>query len=239
MDYREIPLPDALDGLVKTVWTMESGGKAGEWISQEATPDGCVEIIRRLAGCSRWRRDQPELFVAGVIDTPTILTLSGDARFVGIRLWPWAWNLLGAPSTPRFLNDWFAAPPESLASLLLADPDRVVAALSETMAGFTIPPIAPAILRSRNVAEVSIRSGLSYRQIQRWFASEVGMAPRRYVKLLRFQRAFAEVQSSSAGLAEQAAERGYADQAHVARSFREMAGKNAQTIRARGRGPFV
>lgn len=239
MDYREIPLPDALDGLVKTVWTMEAGGKAGEWISQEATPDGCVEIIRRLGGCSRWRRDQPELFVAGVIDIPTALTMSGDARFVGIRLWPWAWNLLGAPSTPRFLNDWFAAPPESLASLLLADPDRAVAALTETMAGFSIPPIAPAILRSRSVAEVSIRSGLSYRQIQRWFASEIGMAPRRYVKLLRFQPAFVEVQSGSARLAEQATTQGYADQAHMARDFREMAGDTTQAARARGRGPFI
>nr|WP_281422968.1 helix-turn-helix domain-containing protein [Sphingomonas colocasiae] len=107
------------------------------------------------------------------------------------------------------------------------------------MAGFSIPPIAPAILRSRNVAEVSIRSGLSYRQIQRWFASEIGMPPRRYVKLLRFQRAFVDVQSSSARLTEQAAQRGYADQAHMARDFRELAGDTAHAVRARGRGPFI
>lgn len=239
MDYREMPLPDALDGLVKSVWTLDVGRAASESLPQDATPDGCVEIIRRLSGRSRWQRDQPDLFVAGVIDMPATLTMSGDARFIGIRLWPWAWNLLGAPSTPDFLNDWFAAPPESLAALLLADPDRAVSALGEAMAGFTPPPLAAAILRSRNVAEISIRSGLSYRQLQRWFASEIGIAPRRYVKLLRFQQAFVEVQSSAARLADHAADRGYADQAHMARDFREMTGNSATAARLGARGPFL
>jgi len=239
LDYREMPLPEGLDGLVKSVWTLDVGGSASEWVTQEATPDGCIEIIRRLSGCSRWRRDQPERLVAGVIDAPATLTMTGDARFVGIRLWPWAWNLLDAPLAPDFINDWFAATPESLAALLLADPDRIVPALSEALAGITAPALAPAILRSRNVAEISIRSGLSYRQLQRWFAAEIGIAPRRYVKLLRFQRAFAEVQSSAARLADHAAGRGYADQAHMARDFREMAGGTATAARARGRGPFL
>lgn len=239
MEYRELPLPAGLDGLVKTVWTLDAGRAPGEWVDQDATPDGCVEIIRRLSGRSRWRRDQPEHFVAGVIDAPATLTISGDARFIGIRLWPWAWNLLDAPPATDFLNDWFAPPPESLAAILLADPGRVVPALAEAMAGIEAPTLAPAILRSRNVAELSIRSGLSYRQLQRWFSTEIGIAPRRYVKLLRFQRAFADVQSAAVRLADHTAANGYADQAHMTRDFREMAGNPPARARMRGRGPFL
>lgn len=222
MDYREVPLPDALDGLVKAVWTLDIGAGTDAWVSQEATPDGCVEIIRRTAGRSRWRSEQPGTFIAGVIDAPTTLTMSGDARLMGIRLWPWAWNMLGAPSVPNFLNNWIAAPPESLAALLVADPDRIVSALGEAMAGFVLPSLAPAILQSRSVAEISIRSGLSYRQIQRWFTTEIGIPPRRYVKLLRFQRAFAENQSGTARLPD----------AGMPRNIRERIGAPAQAVRA-------
>jgi AraC-like DNA-binding protein len=239
VEYRELPLPVGLDGLVKTVWTLDIGRTPGEWVDQDATPDGCIEIIRRLSGRSRWRRDQPELFVAGVIDAPATLTMSGDARFIGIRLWPWAWNLLDVPPATDFLNDWFAAPPESLAAILLADPDRVVPALCEALAGIEAPALVPAILRSGNVAELSIRSGLSYRQLQRWFSTEIGIAPRRYVKLLRFQKAFVEVQSNAMRLADHAAARGYADQAHMTRDFREMAGSPPVRARVRARGPFL
>lgn len=238
MNYREMPLPEGLDGLVKTVWTLDMRGAANAWLSQEAMPDGCVEIIRRISGRSRWRSEQPEYFVAGVIDVPTTLTMSGDARFAGIRLWPWTWNLLGAPAAPHFLNDWFAAPPESLAALLLADPDRAVPALGEALSGSAAPPLAPAILRSRSVAEISIRSGLSYRQIQRWFASEIGIAPRRYVKLLRFQRAFADVRSAAPRLTGQAVARGDVDPPHMARNLRELAGRSAGAARTRAGGPF-
>jgi AraC-like DNA-binding protein len=205
VDYRELPLPERLDGLVKAVWTIEQRRPAGEHVRQDAMPDGCIDIIRRLNGTSEWRRPQPDLFVAGVIDTPAALTMSGDARLIGIRLWPWAWNMLGGKPAAEFVNDWIEPGPESLAALLMADPDRLIPALSEALAAEQAPVLAQPILRSRSVAEISIRSGWSYRQLQRWFATEIGVPPRRYVKLLRFQQAFADVPVSPMRLAEQAA----------------------------------
>ena len=94
MDYREHPPPPALAGLVKTRWTLAGGGAADDWIEQQAVPDGCVEIIRRLAGRSRWGGDQPARFAVGLIERPEPFEISGDSRFEGLRLWPWAWPLV-------------------------------------------------------------------------------------------------------------------------------------------------
>ena len=61
------------------------------------------------------------------------------------------------------------------------------------------------------------------------------MPPRRYLRLLRFQKAF-ERSRAAESLAGHAADQGFADQAHMAREFRAMAGvpaKQARRDRAR------
>src|SRR3954468_5440500 len=94
MDYREHAPPPELSGLIKAFWTLDGAGDADKWVAQQATPDGCVEIIRRLAGRSRGDGNQPESFAVGLVGTPTGFAISGDARFAAIRLWPWAWRLI-------------------------------------------------------------------------------------------------------------------------------------------------
>jgi transcriptional regulator GlxA family with amidase domain len=64
------------------------------------------------------------------------------------------------------------------------------------------------------------------------------MPPRRYLRLLRFQKAFEGV-AGETPLAAHAAEHGFADQAHMARTFREMAGVPARQARRSARGPFL
>src|SRR5688572_26779387 len=78
MDYREVPPPPALEGLVKVRWTLAGSGAADTWVAQQAVPDGCVEIITRLAGRSRWDGDQPERFAVGLIERPEGFEISGD-----------------------------------------------------------------------------------------------------------------------------------------------------------------
>ena len=70
MDYREQLPPPGVTGLIKARWTLEAGGDPRAWIAQQATPDGCIEIIHRLAGRSRWNGDQPAAFAVGLIERP-------------------------------------------------------------------------------------------------------------------------------------------------------------------------
>lgn len=235
MDYAELPLPPALDGLVATIWTL-AGSEPG-WVEHEATPDGCIELIRRHAGRSAWRRDQPEFFATGLSPHPIRFGFSGDACFTAIKLWPWAWHALGGAPCPGFADDWIALAPDSpLAALLEGDP---VANLARALAGIAPPPLARAILASDSVGEIAARTGLPHRRLQRIFARELGLAPRTYLRLLRFRAALRDIQQGTGSLADTAAARGYADQAHMARDFRDLAGLPPSGARIRARGPFL
>lgn len=235
MDYAELPLPPALAGLVAAVWTLAASQPG--WVEHEATPDGCIELIRRHAGRSEWRRAQPEYFATGLSNHPIRFGFSGEARFTAIKLWPWAWHALGGAPCPGFADDWIAVAPDSpLAVLLEGDP---VANLIRALAGIAPPPLAQAILAANSVAAIAARTGLPHRRLQRIFARELGLAPRAYLRLLRFRGALQDVQQGTDTLADTAAARGYADQAHMARDFRALAGMPPSDARTRARGPFL
>ena len=221
MDYHEHPPPPRLEGLVKAYWTLAGDGGPGDWLAQQAVPDGCVELIRRLAGRSRWEGDQPARFAVGLIERPESFAISGDSRFEGIRLWPWAWALVSDIPLAAMRGRWLA----------FEGPDDIPEAAALAATG-------RAILAAPTVAEMARDTGMSPRALQRWFARHVGMPPRRYLRLLRFQKAF-ETVPGEASLAAHAADQGFADQAHMAREFRALAGMPAKQARKTARGPFL
>jgi AraC-like DNA-binding protein len=234
MDYAELPLPPALDGLVAALWTAAVPAEGEAWIEQEAVPDGCIELIRRHSGRSVWRREQPALFATGLATVTAKLRLGAGARFTGVKLWPWAWHALGGTPCRDFADDWIAVEDPALAALFDGDPvEHLVAAFSGTDATF-----GKAILASQTVAEIAARTGQTHRQLQRRFEREFGMPPRLYLRLLRFRDALAGIQANGDTLADTAAAQGYADQAHMARDFRILAGLPPSKAR-RAKGPFV
>jgi AraC-like DNA-binding protein len=88
------------------------------------------------------------------------------------------------------------------------------------------PAIAQALARFdelEDVADVVAASGLSHRRFLTVFRQAVGLAPKRYCRVLRFQRAIAGVVAGQP-LVAVAAHAGYSDQAHLTREFRELAG---------------
>jgi AraC-like DNA-binding protein len=233
MDYREHAPPPNLAGLIKCFWTLDGAGGASDWIAQQATPDGCVEMIRRLAGRSRWDGDQPDGFAVGLVGSPTGFSISGDARFAAIRLWPWAWRPIADTPLAAMWGRWIPFRHELIEAL----PDfeaaaRLFPATPELNA------IGAALVGANSVGEMGRAAGMSPRRLQRWFARNVGLAPRHYLRLLRFQKAFERV-PEAASLADHAAAQGFADQAHMARDFREMAGVAAKQARRTARGPFL
>lgn len=65
--------------------------------------------------------------------------------------------------------------------------------------------------------------GLSHRRFLTLFEQAVGLAPKRYCRVLRFQRAIAGVVAGEA-LGAVAIDAGYSDQAHLTREFQALAG---------------
>lgn len=229
MDYREQPPAPGLTIFLKTGWSLDCGGSVAETIEHQAVPDGCIELIWRTRGHSFWRNEQPEAFVCGLLSAPAMLRFSGDASFTALRLWPWASRALGLPELPSLIDDWAALPAH------LGGPEHVTTMLAEARSD----PVGEAVIGAQSVAEIVQRAGLSPRQLQRWFAAEVGVPPRHYLRLVRFQQAFASIQADDGALAGHATDHGYADQAHMARDFRALAKAPAHAMRRKAKGPFV
>jgi AraC-like DNA-binding protein len=235
MDYREYPPPDVLRPLLKAAWTLETGGAASDWFTHVATPDGCIEVIRRIEGRSIWGEEQPPCFVAGLNTAPVELRLGGRARFLGLRFRPWAWNRFGDIPSPRLLDRW--APLDLGAAPV--SPESAFALVPPTLVDAETAALGDAILASSTVHELAERSGLPPRRLQRWFEREIGVPPRTYLRLLRFQESFAGLAGADGGLADHAAAHGFADQAHMAREYRSMAGVPASRARTGSRPPFL
>lgn len=80
------------------------------------------------------------------------------------------------------------------------------------------------------VEDAVARSGYSHRQFIRLFAQAVGLGPKLYCRVRRFQKALPLLQAPL-GLAEVAMAAGYSDQPHLTRAFREFAGLTPEQYR--------
>ena len=233
MDYAEIAPPPDLRLLVKCGWTLSVPDGPDAWRTHVATPDGCMELIRRLEGRSVWGEEQPSCFVAGMTTRPAELRLRAGSRFVGLRIWPWTWRALSGQSPEELIDRWAPAGAYSVSSQASFDILRGVVLDPRASA------IAEAVLTARAVRDVCAYAGLPRRALQRWFERNVGVAPRAYRRLLRFSEAFGDLPRSDSSLADHAACHGFADQAHMSRDFRAMAGSSAATARKSATGPFL
>jgi len=85
--------------------------------------------------------------------------------------------------------------------------------------------LRPAMLGSvLRVAEIQKQSGYSPRHFIELFRSNVGLAPKQFYRIRRFSTALTRIARGRMSLADVAISSGYADQAHLSREFRELAG---------------
>ncbi len=93
-------------------------------------------------------------------------------------------------------------------------------------------------LRDHDLPQAAVSLNMGERALQRFFFKHFGMSPKRVQRMLRIQRCV-ELGGSEAtrapGLADLAAEVGLADQAHLAREFRELVGYPPSALKRPGR----
>jgi AraC-like DNA-binding protein len=105
--------------------------------------------------------------------------------------------------------------------------------------GFALRAFArsPGVATVRNVAE---QTGLSERRFSQIFRERVGLSPKTWCRVQRFQRAVRQLYAGSdVDWAEIALECGYYDQSHFANEFRAFSGIDATTYSARRLGPWA
>ncbi|MFE4450377.1 helix-turn-helix domain-containing protein [Streptomyces sp. NPDC056796] len=191
-------------------------------------PDGCMDLL--------WAGGR--LLVAGP-DTHAFTPaeeLSGSCA--GIRFAPGtAPALLGVPAHEvrdlRVPLDslWSGAEVRGLAERMAAAPDPAAAleAIALRRAAVAEPPdpltaaVAAQLRQGRSVAATAHAVGLGPRQLHRRSLAAFGYGPKTLARILRLQRALDLVRAGTP-YAEAAYAAGCADQAHLAREMRDLAG---------------
>ncbi|MEO3751733.1 helix-turn-helix domain-containing protein [Streptomyces sp. B6B3] len=235
--YRE--RPSRIGGAA--VWSnaLDVGGDAGRVL-----PDGCMDVMWWEGPGRR------ELVVAGP-DTRALMVPRVDgARCVGLRFPPGTGPaFFGLPACE--LTDqrvplaavWSASevagPAERIADG--ADPGTVLEELAvRRLRGAPRPELLPAgqsapggtpwpaaVVAAADagldVARMAWELGLSERQLRRRSRAAFGYGPKTLVRVLRMRRAL-RLARGGVRLAEVAARSGYADQAHLSREVRDLAG---------------
>lgn len=251
MRFRQIPPGAASASFVDRFWILEDSDPK---TIQRVVPDGRPELILNLGQPFECLRDghwvvQPRCFFAGQLEGPLLLRTSGAASILGIRFHPQgAGQLLGIPMqeltgsmTP--LGDLLRGPGRrevsnagSVAELEVAllklekgAEDRLVDEAVRQMIG-----CQGALGRARDVGSLAARLGISPRQLERRFKARVGLSPKRFARIQRFQSVFQRIGEDGAGWVDAAIACGYYDQAHLIRDFRDFSGEAPSVLLAEG-----
>ncbi len=222
MEYREFPPPPDLRELVECAWVVD-----GPPEPIRVLPDGCMDLIR-MSG---------RVVVAGP-DTTAFVNPRGLGAFVGLRFRPGSLpRLLGVPAAELRNN---RVPLTDLAITTARDRSLVelaTALASDEPANETAPWSLPQLRhvtarfgQGAAVTDVAREIGWSSRTLQRQCAAVYGYGPATLRRILRFRRAV-RLLDDGASSADVASTVGYADQPHLHREVRDLAGMSLATLR--------
>jgi AraC-like DNA-binding protein len=233
--YREWPAPAPLRHVVSCLWAQvstEHGDREGLVL-----PDACSDLI--------WERGKGA-YVAGPDTGPVPTRMPAGTLVLGVRFRPSAGGpVLGVPMSE--LRDQRV----DLTDLRRGDAMRLQGTLDLDTALARVLDVAGALVADARpdpaashaarllldpqarVEDVAAEVGLSLRQLRRRCHATAGYGPKTLQRILRFRRFVARIDARSPdrpgglqppGLAAIAAEAGYADQAHLTRECRQLAG---------------
>jgi AraC-like DNA-binding protein len=247
--YREWSAPAALRHAIACLWMQVTPDGAADRETL-VLPDACSDLI--------WEQGRGA-YVAGPDTGPVRIVMKAGTVVIGVRFRPSAGGpALGLPLSE--LRDQRV----DLSDLRRRDASRLPGTLDPGTAATRALELAAALVtdgdpdpaatraailladpRAR-AEDVAAEIGLSVRQLRRRCHAVVGYGPKTLQRVLRFRRFVARIDAGppngQAGvhpghdLAALAAQAGYADQAHLTRECRALAGLTPTAL-ARQRGP--
>ncbi len=226
----------ALADLVEHYWTVRWNLRGREPHTQHTLPHPGVHLVAE--------RDRSGIM--GVLTGRFTRRLEGEGRAFGIRFRPAGFQpFLGAPVATLTnrrvpVAEVFGPAGDRLVAELLAAPGEAgLVAAAETFL-LARPPdpdpnvplvnrVVDQVMADRDitrVADVTDRTGIGTRRLQRLFATYVGVPPKWVIRRARLHEAVERLdRGDDLDLAFLARELGYFDQAHFARDFRAAVGR--------------
>lgn len=255
MKYQEFPPPPALQPFIECFWLLQ-GKPPGMHSQREAVlPDGCMELIfhrgdpftRFLDAACEER--QSHSFVVGQMESPAFLRLSKRVNVLGVRFHPGGAHPF-FPTPLHEISGRFIALDEVWGAWGTELQQQVLEATTKRKAVRTLERrLTQQLLRSGwkphriqklsrlvvdahgaiPVRRLASRAGISERQLEREFGQYLGLTPKRFARILRFQHVFRAMERSK-NWVDIALGCGYYDQAHLIRDFRQFAGESPSSF---------
>jgi AraC-like DNA-binding protein len=238
---------------VKTLWAMDQSTSPLSLLAdrERVLPTGTMHLAIRLSNhplrlfddvndCTK--REIGYAIVGGARETYYVRDISEPASSVGAQLLPGASVLLFGVSADELagrhtpLEDLWGHSAVEIRERLLEGGslerqldifESLLVARLPRLRGLH-PAVAHALERfptTADVREVVRQTGYSHRRFIELFSRAVGLTPKLYCRVLRFQRVVELVAAKQSGSrVDVALAAGYSDQPHFSRQFREFAG---------------
>ncbi len=235
--YAEHDPAPRLRPYVRCYWTLRADVRP----ASRVLPDGCIDVI--------FDRRHPAARFVGTMTRPLLLDGGGPVDVVGVRFAPGgAAPFLRLPAqsitddavdvreTWRAGNDVAVRIAEGEHPLRALD-QALLARLGEGEIDAAVVACVRRIEAARGdvkISDLTTIAGCSERQLGRRFTSHVGVAPKRFARVVRFRAVLdAAPHVPRGGWADVAASLGFADQSHLLREVRAIGGASLRTLRPR------
>jgi AraC-like DNA-binding protein len=226
--YRELVPHRALRPFVDRLWADDAVGAE----PRRVLPDGCIDLLI----------SEGRAFVVGAMTRPLLLEAGPPARVVAARFRPGGAACFLREDAGAVTDRQVEAEALGLAwAGALAERDPTVRALEQALLERLPAPPEPLVAHAvsqlfgaapPSVDQLARRIGWSRQHLSRAFRAHVGLSPKQLGRVARFQRALARLQRGTPAMAQEAADLGYFDQAHMNRDFRALAGLTPGTAAA-------
>ncbi|QSE98187.1 helix-turn-helix domain-containing protein [Fulvivirga lutea] len=247
MIFKEYTPHSSLKKYVANFWVVIGDGQ--DSFEQKVVPDGYPELIFHFGDnyeiklFEKWELQDKWLF-SGQISNHFYLRNQGVINMLGIKLQPWTPKLLFGLNMSDFTDR--VVPASEVNSIQLNALKDVIQALSTSHFdhkkleqffmqlttnfkedGLFINSVQK-IIDSRGqikIEELIEQSAMSRRSLERKFIDVIGLPPKYFARIIRFNNIFKLMQEGDSSWCQVAVNSGYYDQAHFIKEFRKFTGE--------------
>lgn len=254
MHFQQIPPPEYLKPYVRYYWTLENPDRGDELKTFSAIADGCPGLIfQQLSGTNFYDQDEkklPPCFLYGQATGHRELYTPQQFRQIGVYFQPHALRTVFGLDADALTNsctdlgglsrrELFNLPERLLDTRTLQEQIDVLSQYlfyliqqNTLRIDARTQQIASYIADARGDVSLPLLQrdlGISERSLERRFREHIGISPKLFARIGRFQAALDRLREGQYDkLSDIAFEYGYADQSHFIRTFREFAGCSPQ-----------
>ena len=246
MSFHRIPPPEELKNIIECYWIVENNDPFP--VEQKIIPDGFAELIFHYGDHylirlkDQWEEQSKNLY-AGQISKFFYLKNSGVSGVLGVKLKPGAFTQLYKVPAHKFTDkvvdlstisqimnvpfrtqlDSCQTPREKISIL-----NQYFHTLSSSYSYGPADRAVDLILSARgiiSVRELCAALFISERQLERIFRQYIGLSPKYYCRIIRFNYIFQCIQNKDSTWMDIVHNAGYYDQSHFIRNFKAFTGE--------------